>query len=181
MRTATATFLRFVLRSEVEGEDWSFLAFRTQEDPVDPTVLDEDLEVGSDHSSDTESIDTRGGTSSDAEGEAEVVSLLEAPVPTVSVPVERFTNSFQWLAEVDLEVVFKQRPCLMKSVPGFMKGAYRSAMRVAFAEIDQGRVERDATRSSRGWKWFFLLPRLLLHKPERRTKEKVAGQIRGVC
>ena len=139
------------------------LGAQTQEDLVDPTVLDEGLEAGSDHSSDTESIDTRSGTS-DAAGEAEVVSLPEAPVPTVSVPV---TDSFQWLAEVDLEVVFKQRPCLMKSVPGFMKGAYRSAMRVAFAEIDQGRVERDATRSSRGWKLFLLLPRLLLHKPPR--------------
>ena len=87
------------------------LGGQTQEDPVD-TVFDEDFEVGSDHSSDTESIDTQGGTS-DAAGEAEVVSLLEAPVPTVSVPVERFTDSFQWLAEVDLDVVFKQRPCLM--------------------------------------------------------------------
>ena len=125
-------------------------------------MLDEDFEAGSD----TESIDIRGGTS-DAAGEAEVVSVPEAPVPTVSVPVERFADSFQWLGEVDLEVVFKQCPCLMKSVPGFMKGAYRSAMRVAFAEIDQGRVERDATRSSRGWKLFLLLPRLLLHKPPR--------------
>ena len=142
------------------------LGAQTQVDPVDPTVPDEDLEDGSDHSSDTESIDTRGGTS-DAEGEVEVVSPPEAQVPTVSVPFERFTDSFEWLAEVGLEVVFKQRPCLMKSVPGFMKWAYRSAMRVAFAEIDQGRVERDATRSSRGWKLFLLLPRLLLHKPPR--------------
>ena len=51
------------------------LGAQTQEDPVDPTVLDEDLEVGSDHSSDTESIDTRGGTS-DAEGEAESCHFL---------------------------------------------------------------------------------------------------------
>ena len=138
---------------------------QTQE-PVDPIVFDEDLEVGSHHSSDTESIDSWGGTF-DAAGEAEVVSVPEAPVPAVSVPVERFTDSFQWLGEVDLEVVFKQRPCLMKSVPGFMKGAYQSAMRIAFAKIDQGRVEGDATRSSRGWKLFLLLPRLLLHKPPR--------------
>ena len=62
------------------------LGAQTQEDPVDPTVLDEDLEVGSDHSSDIESIDARGGTS-DAAGEAEVVSLPEAPVPTVSSPI----------------------------------------------------------------------------------------------
>ena len=46
------------------------LGAQTQEDPVDPIALDEDPEVGSDH---TESIDTRGGTS-DAAGEAEVVS-----------------------------------------------------------------------------------------------------------
>ena len=47
------------------------------------------------------------------------------------------------------------------------EGAYRSAMRVALAEIDQGRSEEDVTRSSRGWKLFLLLPRLLLHKPPR--------------
>ena len=39
------------------------LGVQTQEDPIDPTVLDEGLEVGSDHSSDTESIVSRGGTS----------------------------------------------------------------------------------------------------------------------
>ena len=48
-----------------------------------------------------------------------------------------------------------------------MKGAYRSAMRVALTEIDQGRSDGDASRSSRGWKLFLLLPRLLLHKPPR--------------
>ena len=74
MKTATATFLRFVFLSGMERKDWSFLALSTQEDPVDPTVLDKDLEVGSDHSSDTESIDTRGGTS-DAAGEVEFVSV----------------------------------------------------------------------------------------------------------
>ena len=65
--------------------------------------------------SDTESIDSRVGTS-DVEGEIEVEPLLEPAVPAVAVPVERFLDSFQWLAEVDLEVVFEQRPCLMKSV-----------------------------------------------------------------
>ena len=128
------------------------------------------------------SIDSRGGTS-DVVGEMEVEPLPEPPVPAVAVLVDRFLDSFQWLAEVDVEVVFKQRPSLMKSVPGFLKGAYRSAMRVALAEIDQGRSEEDATRSSRGWKLFLLLPRLLLHKPSRGwfgAKEAVAALIRGV-
>ena len=82
-------------------------------------------------------------------------------------PWERFNRSFEWLAGVDLEAVFSQRPSLMKSVPGFMRGAYRSAMRVALTEIDQGRSDGDSSRSSRGWKLFLLLPQLLLHKPPR--------------
>ena len=77
--------------------------------------------------------------------------LLEPPVPAVVVLVERLVGSFQWLVGVDLPVVFKQRLCLMKSVPGFMKGAYRSAMPLAVTEIDQGRSERDASRSSRNF------------------------------
>ena len=96
-----------------------------------------------------------------------VVPLLEPPVPAVAVLVERLVGSFQWLAGVDLAVVFKQRLCLMKSVPGFMKGAYRSAMPVAVTEIDQGRSERDASRSSRNLKLVLSLFRLLLHKPPR--------------
>ena len=120
------------------------LGAQTQADLADPTALDEDSDEGSDHHSpDTESIDSRGGTS-DTEGEVEVVPPPEPLVPSVAVLVERFVGSSQWLAEVDLEVVFEHRPCLMKSVPGLMKEAYRSAMRVAFTEIVQGRSESDA-------------------------------------
>ena len=66
-------------------------------DPVDPTDRYEDPEEGSDHhSSDTESIDPRGGPS-DVEDEVEVVPPSEQPVPAVAVRVERFVGSFQWL------------------------------------------------------------------------------------
>ena len=102
------------------------------------------------------------GGISDVEDEGR--AILEPPVPAVAVLVESLVGSFQWLAGVDLAVVNKKRLCLMKSVPGFLKGAYRSAMRVAVTEIDQGRSERDASRSSRNLKLFFLLFRLLLHK-----------------
>ena len=67
---------------------------------------------------------------------------------------------------MDLETV-SQRACLMKSVPGFMKGFYRLAMSVALAEIDEGRNHRALLRTSRGWKLFLALPRLLLHRPPR--------------
>ena len=89
---------------------------QTQVDPVDPTALHEEWDR-----SDTESTESCGGTS-DVVGEMEVEPLLEPPVPAVAVPVESFLDSFQLLAEVDLDVVFKHRPCLMKSVPGFLKG-----------------------------------------------------------
>ena len=71
---------------------------------------------------------------------------------------------------MDLESLFQQRPCLMKSVPGFMKGSYRVAMRVALNEIDEGRSLTSVMRISRGWGLFLILPRLLLHRPRRGGK-----------
>ena len=73
----------------------------------------------------------------------------------------------RWLATVDVEAVFRRRAVLMKTVPVFMQGAYRSAMRVAMSEIDAGRSNSDRTRSAAGWRLFMLLPRLLLFRPSR--------------
>ena len=86
------------------------------------------------------------------------------------VILENLSASFEWLASVDLESVFSQRACVMKAVPGFMRGAYRSAMRLALAEIDEGRAHNMNMRMSRGWKLFLLLPRLLLFRPPRGGK-----------
>ena len=52
--------------------------------------------------------------------------------------MQRLAASFEWLASMDLGSLFQQRPCLMKSVPGFMKGSYRAAMRVALNEFLEG-------------------------------------------
>ena len=152
----------------VRGRRLVIVGAQTQVDPVEPTVPDPELH----HTSDTESIESRGGIS-DMEGEVEVASVPEPLVLVIVAPVERFNRSFEWLAGVDLEAVFSQRPSLMNSVPGFLKGAYRSALRVAL-------TDGDASRSFRGWKLFFLLPRLLLRKPPRggQVPEAVAAQIR---
>ena len=56
------------------------------------------------------------------------ISVSQAPDATVTVQVQRLAASFEWLASM----------CLMKSVPGFMKGSCRAAMRVALNEIDEG-------------------------------------------
>ena len=51
----------------------------------------------------------------------------------------------------------------MKSIPRFLRGPYRTAMRVALGEINVD----DAVRQERGWKLFLLLPRMLLHRAPR--------------
>ena len=81
---------------------------------------------------------------------------------------------FRWLATVDVEAVFRRRAVLMKTVPVFMQGAHRSAMRVATSEIDAGRSNGDRTRSAAGWRLFMLLPRFLLFRPPRRVGAEVS-------
>ena len=75
--------------------------------------------------------------------------------------LESFSASFEWLAAVDMESLFTQRAYHLKSVPD------RSAIRIALTEIDEGRTQDAFSRTSRGWKLFLLLPRLLLHRPPR--------------
>ena len=100
------------------------------------------------------------------EGEVEVVPLPEPPVPAVAVSFERFVGSFQWLAGVDLEVVFKERPCHMKSIPGFIKG--RSFSDACCAHRDRPRTFREGCHADITWlEALLLLPRLWLHKPPR--------------
>ena len=54
-----------------------------------------------------------------------------------------------------------------KSPPVFLRGQYRSAMRFALEEAHRAREQRDEMGSTRAWKLFLLLPRLLLHRPLR--------------
>ena len=56
---------------------------------------------------------------------------------------------------------------MMKSVPRFLRGPYRLAMRVALEEMVAGYRSHNLTRQERGWKLFLLLPRMLLHRGPR--------------
>ena len=55
----------------------------------------------------------------------------------------------------------------MKSVPRFMRGNHRIAMRTVLEEICAGERTGEEARAERGWKLFILLPRMLLHRPAR--------------
>ena len=71
--------------------------------------------------------------------------------------------AFACLDGVDLIVMFKTRAHVMKSPPKFLKGAHKSAMRVALREWEVGTEVGDEGGRRRAWK-LFLLPRMLLHK-----------------
>ena len=62
---------------------------------------------------------------------------------------------------IDLSMEFSRRAVVMKSVPHFLRGPCRSAMKLAMEEATQP----NPVRSERGWCLFFLLPRLLLYRP----------------
>ena len=55
----------------------------------------------------------------------------------------------------------------MKTAPGFLKGPYRFAMRLAMRDACTASSNRSELQSVRAWKLFLLLPRMLLWKPSR--------------
>ena len=66
--------------------------------------------------------------------------------------------------------VFAKRARVFKSPPAFLKGAFRSCLRLALEEVERGRSEFNEVRSVRGWKLFLLVPRLLLYRGARGGK-----------
>ena len=57
--------------------------------------------------------------------------------------------------------------CTMKSVPRMVRGPFRIALRLAMDTILRGHSTTNEVLQSRGWKLFFLLPRMLLSRPPR--------------
>ena len=82
------------------------------------------------------------------------VAVAEGLTPPIRAALAR-------LDEVDLETEFQRRGAVMKTVPHFLRGPYRSAMRLAMGEA----LQDSEQRRERGWKLFLMLPRLLLFRP----------------
>ena len=55
----------------------------------------------------------------------------------------------------------------MQSVPRFLWGSFRVALKVALDEINAGHESRSILRQERGKKLLLLLPRMLLHRSRR--------------
>ena len=111
--------------------------------------------------SDTESVG--GASSASASEESSDIVEPSLVLRDVRENSREMMAALVALDAVDLGTMFARRAVVMKSVPHFLRGAYRGAMRIAMEEATQP----DLRRSERGWKLFLLLPRMLLHRPGR--------------
>ena len=105
---------------------------------------------------------------SEADQEAVVLDPTPAEGPVEFVP--RDTQNVAALASldpVDLREVFSCRASVLHSIPHFLKGAFRGAVRVALKAVSQGYQTHSVARTTQGWKLLMMLPRLLLHRPLR--------------
>ena len=137
-------------------------------------VLDASLDHGF-RESDTDTVDWEEVVAQDVH--AEVVVEPELPVP--DFPSVAMRTGFRSLDAVQLKDVFVQRASVMQHIPVFLKGPFRNALRVALSEILEGSAAGDELREERGWKLFFLLPRMLLSGPPRGghiSKDKLSGR-----
>ena len=92
----------------------------------------------------------------------------EGEEPPFQLPgVASLGTGFTFVESVNLVEVFQERACVMKSVPRFLRGPYRIAMRFALEEMVAGYRSHNLTRQERGWKLFLLLPRMSLHRGPR--------------
>ena len=84
-------------------------------------------------------------------------------------------EGFRHLDAENVSMLFETRANVLKTVPPFLKGPYRTAMRIALTEASCG----DEFRHVRGWKLFLLLPRVLLARKPRRgsiSREKLTSR-----
>ena len=129
------------------------------------------------HEEDTETVPSFDGCFI-VSGEEEVETL--SPVLEVHEPVRiAIREAFPYLDDLNLEFEFRRRACVMKTIPVFLKGPFRCALKTAVDEICCGIDADDAVRQTRGWKLLMLLLRMLLHRPPRGeliSEAKLAGR-----
>ena len=112
--------------------------------------------------------DDREGLS-EVEGEEEEFVPERAPVD-IDVRARTIAVGMASLDMVDMHEVFQRRAMVMRTVPVFLKGAFKAALRVALEERILGEANGDFIKVQRAWKLFMLLPRMILFRPPRGGK-----------
>ena len=110
--------------------------------------LHSELGRRSSESDETETIDSRANSEADEEaGRVVVDDTIEDP--EVDIPGPRgvtLREAFASLDGVDPRVNFEKRAAVMKSIPKFLRGPFRNALKLALEEATTG----DDVRAARG-------------------------------
>ena len=100
------------------------------------------------------------------EGDEDVPHSIPDTAVEVAVPRGAvMREALEGLDGVDIRRIFSLRGAMMKSVPKFLFGPFRNALKFALEEAIAGPPGREVARQERGWKFLMLFPRLLLHTP----------------
>ena len=92
----------------------------------------------------------------------DTVSVVDDPADIAMPRAPTLRHAFRNMDDVDVERIFSLRASVMRSVPRFLHGPFRKAMKMVLEEI---MASVEDVRVTRGWKVLLMLPRLLLHRP----------------
>ena len=138
------------------------------------TECSDTVSVGVDTHSDSEL-----GSSFVSEEEEEVEVPVVAGLPPVRPSVAAQRSGYAQIDRWNVQEVFARRASVMRTVPRFLWGSFRVALKVALEEVLSGQSRRDVAQQERGWKLFLLLPRMLLHRSPRGgpiSRDKLIGR-----
>ena len=115
------------------------------------------------HQRDEEDTDDSDiGSIAGSVSQEDTVSVVEDPVDIAAPRAPALRAAFRNMDGVDVEHIFSLRASVMRSVPHFLQGPFRNAMKMVLGEI---MASVEDVRFTRGWKVFSMLPRMLLHRP----------------
>ena len=112
----------------------------------------------------TSSRDGASEPEDDSVSAHESKTIHEAPTPTAPIGTQFLRIGFESMDLINMFDIWKIRGKLMKSVPKFMQGVYRCAMRHALDAVIVGESQGDVLAQTRAWKLFFLIPRMFLFR-----------------
>ena len=150
---------------------------------VDMTACDTEIDHDSDNSALSDappqrvwneaSVEKSDTDSLELDGESNTASLPSSVAPLEEEVVDsgptNFTQhrremsvAFREFDACKLRPLFECRAHVMKTVPFFLRGGFRAALCLVLEEISSGQERGDEQKQERGWKFFFLLPRMLM-------------------
>ena len=130
----------------------------TQVESTRPTVEDVDCP-----GSETESVGSLNDDDHSVQGSLSEVNSEDGPDLRIGgVKARQISEGMESMDEVILGDT-----SVMKSVPKFVRGPFRMACRVAFDHHATSMARGDRLGQVRAWKFFLMLPRMLLSRPPR--------------